>query len=114
MSFQPKHGYFACRGCGNPLYSCKSKFDTNCGWPSFDKCYKNSIITQIDNSFGMNRIEIMCRKCSSHLGHVFIDEGYDKKGISRSNQRHCVNSISVQYIDSEPPQHCTESHLSIS
>ena len=91
--FYPKEGYFACRGCGNPLYSADAKFKSGCGWPAFDKCYTNAIKTHTDNSLGMQRVEIMCAKCNGHLGHVFRGEGFTK-----TNERHCVNSISVKYV----------------
>ena len=76
-SFFPKagEGYFSCRGCGNPLYSAEAKFKAiGCGWPSFDKCYTGSIDTAVDRTGGMHRIEITCRACGGHLGHVFKGE----------------------------------------
>ena len=90
--YYPKAGFFKCRGCGNPLYSAAAKFNSGCGWPAFDKCYKGSIKTEIDTSFGARRVEIMCAACDGHLGHVFENEGF-----SDTNERHCVNSISVRY-----------------
>lgn len=95
-SFYPKQGYFVCRACGNPLYSADAKFKSGCGWPSFDKCYDNAIKTEVDMSFGQRRIEIMCNKCDAHLGHVFEGERF-----TETNERHCVNSISVTYVDAE-------------
>ena len=86
---KPERGYYACRGCGNPLYSWKSKFESGCGWPAFSSCYKDSIIIERDTSHGMVRVEIMCSKCKGHLGHVFEDH---------EPERHCVNSSSVRYI----------------
>jgi len=90
--YYPKEGFFKCRACNNPLYSAKSKFNSGCGWPAFDKCYKGSIVTDIDESFGRRRIEIMCAKCGGHLGHVFEGESF-----TDTNERHCVNSISVKF-----------------
>mmetsp|Transcript_90610 Transcript_90610/g.110909 ORF Transcript_90610/g.110909 Transcript_90610/m.110909 type:complete len:152 (+) Transcript_90610:24-479(+) len=88
----PKNGYYGCKSCGNPLYSWKAKFDSKCGWPAFDKCFINSIkINQNDVDKHKIGIEILCNKCNAHLGHIFKS----KKG--RSNQRHCVNSISIKY-----------------
>mmetsp|Transcript_9186 Transcript_9186/g.16117 ORF Transcript_9186/g.16117 Transcript_9186/m.16117 type:complete len:198 (-) Transcript_9186:92-685(-) len=95
----PKEGYFACRACGNPIYSADAKFNSGCGWPAFDKCYKGSIEISVDNSFGMKRIEIMCKDCGGHLGHVFHGE----KGTD-TNERHCVNSVSVKYIKAQSPK----------
>ena len=66
---KPGEGYFACRGCGLPLYSAASKFSSGCGWPAFDKCYKDSVKTYEDNTHGMRRIEITCKRCDGHLGH---------------------------------------------
>ncbi|KAJ8908573.1 hypothetical protein NDN08_005278 [Rhodosorus marinus] len=90
--FYPSEGYFKCAACENPIYSAQSKFDSGCGWPAFDKHYDGSIKTVIDNSWGMRRIEIMCSKCGGHLGHVFEGER-----LTNTNERHCVNSISLKY-----------------
>lgn len=91
--FYPSEGHFVCRCCGTPLYSAAAKFDSGCGWPAFDKCYTGAVKTEIDNSFGMRRIEIMCAACDGHLGHVFENEGF-----SATMERHCVNSVSVKYV----------------
>ena len=64
--FYPTEGHFVCRGCGTPLYSAKAKFDSGCGWPAFDKCYTGAVKTEVDNSFGMRRVEIMCAGCDGH------------------------------------------------
>lgn len=97
--FYPKEGYFACRACGNPLYSAESKFKSGCGWPAFDKCYKGSVTTIADNSLGMRRVEITCANCGGHLGHVFEGER-----MTDTNERHCVNSVSVTYVKAEMDQ----------
>ena len=86
-------GFYVCKACETPLYSSKSKFKSNCGWPSFDDEIEGSVIKFEDNSLGMNRVEICCAKCRGHLGHVFYGEGFSKK-----NTRHCVNSISLKFI----------------
>lgn len=86
--------YFACRACGNPLYTARSKFASGCGWPAFDKCFKGAIETQVDRSFGMKRVEILCQNCGGHLGHVFEGER-----MTPTNQRHCVNSLSIRYVE---------------
>jgi len=90
--YYPKEGFFKCAACGNPLYSAASKFDSGCGWPAFDKCYQGSVTTEVDASMGMRRVEIMCSSCGGHLGHVFEGEGF-----TNTNERHCVNSVSVKY-----------------
>eukprot|EP01125_Pyxidicula_operculata_P009644 TRINITY_DN3163_c0_g1_i3.p1 TRINITY_DN3163_c0_g1~~TRINITY_DN3163_c0_g1_i3.p1 ORF type:complete len:164 (-),score=31.57 TRINITY_DN3163_c0_g1_i3:237-728(-) len=104
--FYPKKGYFVCKACKTPLYSAVSKFNSGCGWPAFDKCYKDSIKTEIDMKFGIKRIEIMCNTCGGHLGHVFTGERY-----TDTNERHCVNSVSVSYVDQEPPKDLVENEL---
>jgi methionine-R-sulfoxide reductase len=86
-----KPGTFICRKCNNPLYSAKAKFDAHCGWPAFDECFPNSVIETVDAD-GM-RIEITCANCGGHLGHVFRGEGF-----TRTNTRHCVNSLSLRFI----------------
>uniref|UniRef100_A0A6T7Y0U2 Peptide-methionine (R)-S-oxide reductase n=1 Tax=Pyramimonas obovata TaxID=1411642 RepID=A0A6T7Y0U2_9CHLO len=96
--FYPTTGYFKCAGCGNPLYSAESKFNSGCGWPAFDKCYVGSVKTEIDSTMGMRRIEIMCAKCDGHLGHVFEGER-----MTPTNERHCVNSVSTKFVEGEPP-----------
>jgi peptide-methionine (R)-S-oxide reductase len=92
--FPKKHeGHFCCRGCGQPLYSADSKFNSGCGWPAFDKCYKGALVTEVDGSLGMRRIEIMCSGCGGHLGHVFEGERF-----TETNERHCVNSLSIKFV----------------
>jgi peptide-methionine (R)-S-oxide reductase len=97
--FYPSEGHFVCAGCGNPLYSAESKFNSGCGWPAFDKCYEGSVGTNVDNSFGMRRVEIVCAKCDGHLGHVFENEGF-----TPTAERHCVNSVSVKYVEGKCDQ----------
>mmetsp|Transcript_39985 Transcript_39985/g.102273 ORF Transcript_39985/g.102273 Transcript_39985/m.102273 type:complete len:148 (+) Transcript_39985:258-701(+) len=97
--FYPAEGYFECRACKHPLYTAKAKFDSGCGWPAFDKCFKGSVAIERDDSIpGRPRIEIMCGNCGGHLGHVFAGEG-----MTDTNERHCVNSISVKFVDGAPP-----------
>jgi len=101
--FYPNKGYFSCAGCGNPLYSAESKFKSGCGWPAFDKCYVGGVGTNVDNAFGMRRVEVVCAKCDGHLGHVFEGEM-----MTPTNERHCVNSVSVKYVDEVPPAELEE------
>ena len=85
-------GVYVCAGCGNELFTSDMKFDSHCGWPSFDKEIKGGkIITKTDNSFGMKRTEIMCAKCGGHLGHLFDD------GPTDTGMRYCVNSLSLDF-----------------
>jgi len=86
-------GNYVCAGCGNILFSSDSKFDSHCGWPSFDReIAAGRINTHQDNSHGMRRIEITCAKCGGHLGHVFND------GPTETGLRYCVNSLSLDFV----------------
>ena len=84
-------GMYECRACGAQLYPSDTKFDSNCGWPSFDDAIPGAVKEIEDRSLGMARIEIRCVNCDSHLGHVFKGEGFTPK-----NTRHCVNSLSIK------------------
>ena len=88
-----KKGKYVCAGCGNELFNSDTKFDSHCGWPSFDSTIKGSVIYERDLSFGMVRTEVMCAKCGGHLGHVFDDGPEETTG-----KRYCTNSISVKFI----------------
>ncbi len=81
-------GEYRCAGCGAVLFLSGSKFDSGCGWPSFDKATANVVETR-DSSHGMDRTEITCLRCGGHIGHVF-DDGPTDTGL-----RYCVNSVSV-------------------
>ena len=84
-------GAYRCKGCGNKLFKSESKFDSGCGWPSFDKCIDGSIIYREDKSLNRIRTEIVCAKCDGHLGHVFKD------GPTETGNRYCVNSASLNF-----------------
>ncbi|WP_268980757.1 peptide-methionine (R)-S-oxide reductase MsrB [Vibrio sp. McD22-P3] len=89
-------GLYQCTCCAAPLFHSESKYDSGCGWPSFDAPVDQEAIRFLEDlSHGMQRIEIRCKACDSHLGHVFED------GPKTTGQRYCVNSVSLIFNKSE-------------
>jgi len=85
-------GVYVCAGCGNPLFSSDTKFNSGSGWPSFwDVVSNDNVELKIDLSFGMRRTEVLCASCGGHLGHVFDD------GPKPTGKRYCINSVSLDF-----------------
>lgn len=93
-----KDGVYTCRFCGLPLFRSNAKFDSGTGWPSFFQAYHEAHIRRIrDTSYGMVRVEEVCARCGSHLGHVFPD------GPRPTGERHCLNSVSMGFTERGQP-----------
>jgi len=94
---ETKDGTYNCSACGNPLFSSDAKFDSGTGWPSFDEALPGSVRLIPDQSLGMERTEVVCARCGSHLGHLFDD------GPTKTHKRYCLNSVCLDLDESAPP-----------
>ena len=86
-------GTYACAGCGTVLFDSSTKFDSGCGWPSFYDSLGDTVEQIEDVSVGMRRVEVRCKACGGHLGHIFDDAPQTPTG-----QRHCINSASLRFV----------------
>lgn len=85
-------GMYVCAGCGAELFDSRTKFHTDCGWPSFDQALNSDAVEFVDDdSHGMHRTEVVCKRCKGHLGHLFDD------GPTETGKRFCINSTSLDF-----------------
>ncbi|KFZ06050.1 hypothetical protein V501_07772 [Pseudogymnoascus sp. VKM F-4519 (FW-2642)] len=93
----PSSGTYTCAGCSAPLYTASHKFASGCGWPAYFDSIPGAVERRADRSMGATRTEIICANCGGHLGHVFKGEGYE----TPTDERHCVNSVSLNFSEKE-------------
>ncbi len=91
LNFEKRSGVFHCAGCGQPLFESATKYESGSGWPSFFQPLPDAVATSGDSTHGMRRVEVHCRNCGGHLGHVFDD------GPQPTGQRYCMNGVSLRF-----------------
>jgi peptide-methionine (R)-S-oxide reductase len=93
---EKRDGTFKCAGCGKPLFSAGTKFESGTGWPSFFRPIEGAIETTTDRSYGMTRVEVHCAQCGGHLGHLFPD------GPKPTGERYCINGVALDFEPDVP------------
>ena len=91
LNFEKRSGTFSCAGCGQELFVSHKKFESGTGWPSFNEPVEGSVETSEDRSYGAVRTEVHCKRCGSHLGHVFPD------GPPPAHERYCINGVAMNF-----------------
>jgi peptide-methionine (R)-S-oxide reductase len=91
LNHEKRRGTFVCAGCGQPLFSSETKFESGTGWPSFYKPLENAVATSVDTSYFMVRTEVHCARCGGHLGHLFPD------GPKPTGERYCMNGAAMKF-----------------
>ncbi len=96
LNVEKRDGMFSCAGCGHPLFSSETKYDSGSGWPSFYAPLDHGVATTADRTHGMARTEVTCANCGGHLGHVFPD------GPRPTGERYCMNGLALKFEAKEP------------
>ncbi len=91
LNDEKRSGTFQCAGCGQPLFTSDTKFESGTGWPSFYRPIEGAVATTTDRSYGMTRVEVHCARCGGHLGHVFPD------GPRPTGERYCMNGVALTF-----------------
>jgi peptide-methionine (R)-S-oxide reductase len=92
LNFEKRTGIYHCVACAHPLFESSTKYESGSGWPSFFRPLPDAVDTTTDRSHGMTRVEVHCRNCGGHLGHVFND------GPAPTGQRYCMNGVSLKFV----------------
>jgi peptide-methionine (R)-S-oxide reductase len=97
LNHEKRAGVFKCAGCGKPLFSSETKYESGTGWPSFYAPVEQAVETTVDRSYGMTRTEVHCAECGGHLGHVFPD------GPAPTGERYCMNGVALDFEPKTKP-----------